>query len=68
MTTDRPYRRARPVQVALDELRACSGTQFDPTVVSAVIAVVERRAGTGPALDEITLAPSQALDRPSVLS
>jgi putative nucleotidyltransferase with HDIG domain len=60
MTTDRPYRRARPVKVALDELRACSGTQFDPTVVDAVIAVVERRAGTGPALDEITLDPGAA--------
>jgi HD-GYP domain-containing protein (c-di-GMP phosphodiesterase class II) len=36
LTTDRPYRRARPLSAALDELRAHSGTQFCPTVVAAV--------------------------------
>ena len=44
MTTDRPYRKAMPVEDALTELRACSGTQFDPRVVEAVECVV-RRAG-----------------------
>src|SRR3954471_2311670 len=43
MTTDRAYRRARSEPEALVELRACSGTQFDPAVVEAVVAVVERR-------------------------
>ena len=42
MTTDRSYRKARPVADAIAELRRCSGTQFDPRVVDAVIAVVER--------------------------
>lgn len=37
MTTDRPYRAALPLSVALDELRRCSGTQFDPAVVAAVV-------------------------------
>ena len=41
MTTERPYRGARSVSAAVAELRACSGTQFDPRVVDAVIAVVE---------------------------
>jgi diguanylate cyclase (GGDEF)-like protein len=36
MTSDRPYRRARPRDVALAELRRCAGTQFDPWVVDAV--------------------------------
>lgn len=36
MTTDRPYRAAMPIDAALDELRECSGTQFDPQVVSAL--------------------------------
>jgi HD-GYP domain-containing protein (c-di-GMP phosphodiesterase class II) len=36
MTSDRPYRRARPRDVALAELRRCAGTQFDPRVVDAV--------------------------------
>jgi len=29
------------VEVALAELRACAGAQFDPVVVSALIATVE---------------------------
>jgi HD-GYP domain-containing protein (c-di-GMP phosphodiesterase class II) len=36
MTTDRPYREARPVADALAELRRCAGTQFDPGVVEAL--------------------------------
>jgi len=40
MTTDRPYRVARPVDAALEELRECAGTQFDPHVVSALDRVV----------------------------
>ena len=35
MTSSRPYRPAIPVQNALEELRACAGTQFDPRVVEA---------------------------------
>jgi diguanylate cyclase (GGDEF)-like protein len=33
MTSDRPYRQAVAVATALDELRRCAGTQFDPKVV-----------------------------------
>jgi putative nucleotidyltransferase with HDIG domain len=40
MTTDRSYRKARPVSEAMDEVRRCSGTQFDPRVVEALGAVV----------------------------
>jgi HD-GYP domain-containing protein (c-di-GMP phosphodiesterase class II) len=36
MTTDRPYRKARPVDVAVAELRRCAGTDFDPRVVEAL--------------------------------
>jgi HD-GYP domain-containing protein (c-di-GMP phosphodiesterase class II) len=36
MTTDRSYRKARPVHEALTELRRCSGTDFDPVVVEAL--------------------------------
>jgi putative nucleotidyltransferase with HDIG domain len=60
MTTDRSYRHGRPARAALDELRACSGTQFDPAVVEAVVAVVERRLATQQPLDEITLDPAAA--------
>jgi HD-GYP domain-containing protein (c-di-GMP phosphodiesterase class II) len=40
MTTDRPYRAALPIDAALEELRDCAGTQFDPQVVSALERVV----------------------------
>jgi len=36
MTTDRPYGAARTEDVAVAELRACAGTQFDPAVVEAL--------------------------------
>jgi HD-GYP domain-containing protein (c-di-GMP phosphodiesterase class II) len=40
MTTTRSYRAAMPVAAAVDELRRCAGTQFDPAVVEALVAVV----------------------------
>jgi HD-GYP domain-containing protein (c-di-GMP phosphodiesterase class II) len=41
MTTDRPYRKAMPLDVAVAELRNESGKQFDPRVVAALIEIVE---------------------------
>jgi putative nucleotidyltransferase with HDIG domain len=38
MTSDRPYRKALPHEVALVELRRGAGTQFDPMVVEAFVA------------------------------
>ncbi len=40
MTTNRPYRKARPADEAVAELRRCSGTDFDPVVVEALAAAV----------------------------
>jgi putative nucleotidyltransferase with HDIG domain len=39
MTTDRSYRKALSLEVAVAELRNNSGTQFDPDVVEALVAV-----------------------------
>jgi response regulator RpfG family c-di-GMP phosphodiesterase len=39
--SDRPYRKGRPRSVAKDEIKRCSGTQFDPAVVEAFLAVPE---------------------------
>ena len=40
MTADRPYRAARTPQAAAAELLRCSGTQFEPRIVDALLAVV----------------------------
>jgi diguanylate cyclase (GGDEF)-like protein len=37
MTSDRPYQTPRPVPDAIDELRRCAGTHFDPAVVAALV-------------------------------
>jgi HD-GYP domain-containing protein (c-di-GMP phosphodiesterase class II) len=42
MTTTRSYRAAMPVEDALAELRRCAGSRFDPAVVDAIVAVVQR--------------------------
>ena len=48
MTTDRSYRKALGHDKAVAELRRCAGTQFDPRVVEAAIAVVGRAAAPPP--------------------
>jgi HD-GYP domain-containing protein (c-di-GMP phosphodiesterase class II) len=42
MTTTRSYRKAMSIDVAVAELTANAGTQFDPAVVAAVLDVLER--------------------------
>ncbi len=42
MTSDRAYRSSMPTTVARAELERCAGTQFDPLVVQALLAVLER--------------------------
>jgi two-component system, cell cycle response regulator len=49
MVGERPYRRARNFDEALDELRRCAGTQFDADIVEAFVAVVR----------ELSLPPAQ---------
>jgi HD-GYP domain-containing protein (c-di-GMP phosphodiesterase class II) len=41
MTTDRPYRRAIPVEEARRRLEAGAGSQFDPNVVAACLRVFD---------------------------
>ncbi len=57
MRTDRSYRKAFPFEVAMQELRATSGTQLDPRVVAAVIEVVS------PATEAAVLAPAPSYAR-----
>ena len=47
MTADRPYRKGLSANDALEELRRCSGTQFDPRIVDTLVAIVEELELTG---------------------
>jgi putative nucleotidyltransferase with HDIG domain len=39
MTSNRTYRRALPIEVAMMEIRRCSGTQFDPVLADAFLSI-----------------------------
>ena len=45
MTSDRTYRAALGRDAALEELRRCAGSQFDPQVVRAFLALAARPEG-----------------------
>jgi diguanylate cyclase (GGDEF)-like protein len=53
MIADRPYRRGMPITDARAELLRCSGTQFDPDVVSAFLDALDAH---GPAVPEALVA------------
>ena len=42
MTSDRPYRKALPLETVVRELHRYAGTQFDPVCVKAMLALLER--------------------------
>ncbi len=50
MASDRCYRKALPEDVIIDELKQCSGTQFDPEVVPHMLAMIEE--GIAPMKEE----------------
>jgi putative nucleotidyltransferase with HDIG domain len=64
MRTDRSYRRALPLEVACAEVRANAGTQFDPDVAAALLAMVEKLPDAppdvleAPATDQRPLLPA----------
>ena len=56
MVSDRPYRSGLPFQTAIEELRDNSGTQFDPKVVAAFMAILAER---GTKLPDLRAVPGQ---------
>lgn len=42
ITTNRPYKKKKSIEEAISELKRCSGTQFDPVVVSAFLLAYEK--------------------------
>lgn len=59
MTTDRPYRQALTTEAALQELQANAGTQFDPTIVAALVEVVQDAQPESRAADDMRLLLSE---------
>ena len=57
MTADRPYREGRSYDDALEELKRCSGTQFDPAIVAVLTEIVEEQRNAGD--DAIGLLPDE---------
>ncbi|MCG2807505.1 MAG: metal-dependent phosphohydrolase, partial [Coriobacteriia bacterium] len=51
MTSDRPYRKAKDIRKALDEMRENEGTQFDPDVVQALVRLLESDSDRVPQRD-----------------
>ena len=54
MTSNRTYRKALPLEVALTEIRRCSGTQFDPALTEAFLRIGADK------LRELVLQPQKA--------
>lgn len=45
MTNDRPYHKATPVDEALEEIRRCAGSQFDPFIAGEFIRMMQEKHG-----------------------
>jgi len=56
MTSDRPYRKGMSCERAREELKRCAGTQFDPRIVEAFLAMPEELWGN--LRREVELAPA----------
>jgi len=57
MTSDRPYRKGFPKEVALKKMKEeCDGTQFDPVILDAFIRMMSKQLMKG-RMNAITLSP-----------
>jgi HD-GYP domain-containing protein (c-di-GMP phosphodiesterase class II) len=79
IVSDRPYRKGRPVEWAREEIRRCSGTQFDPKGVAAFLSISdeewqrakreleesERRRGSPRLGDDLMQTPFAKIARPN---
>lgn len=44
MTSERPYKRALTIKEAIEELKRCSGTQFEPRIVDVMVSILEEES------------------------
>jgi diguanylate cyclase (GGDEF)-like protein len=52
MTTERPYQKTKSFQEAIEELRNCSGKQFDPQFIEPFIAMIKQLDHSGEEIKE----------------
>ena len=52
MTTERPYQKTKTFNEAIDELRDCSGKQFDPQFIEPFIAMINQLDDTNFILED----------------
>ncbi len=60
MISDRPYRKALPLEVAKAEIESKAGTQFCPRVVAALLSAIESKPGFWAGLEHDTGVPGPA--------
>ncbi|MGH7517597.1 MAG: HD-GYP domain-containing protein [Gemmatimonadales bacterium] len=66
MTTDRPYRKRLSLDVVIDELSKCRGSQFDPSIVDvAISSVAVRRLIASPQAGAPDMPRSMSRRRPN---
>ena len=56
MTSDRPYRPRMPEALALSNVQAGAGTQFDPVVVDAFMTCMEHESALAHERDRLAVA------------
>jgi putative nucleotidyltransferase with HDIG domain len=66
MTTTRSYRKAMPLEHAITEMQRCAGSHFDPSVVDALVSVVQGADANVEA--QKTMATSPAASAPTARS
>jgi HD-GYP domain-containing protein (c-di-GMP phosphodiesterase class II) len=59
ITSLRPYQPALPVDYAIDEMIRCTGTQFDPDAVTAIVTLAERLDWRSAFFGSATTTPSE---------
>jgi len=64
MTSDRPYRSALSVEDALAEITKGGGTQFDPVIAQALVAIVHEE--NAPAAGPATAGPATVATQPTL--
>ncbi|MFE3658239.1 HD-GYP domain-containing protein [Streptomyces sp. NPDC059165] len=69
MTSTRSYSRARPVSTAVEELKRCAGTHFDPRMVRALVRALDRHGWQADVTaDEPSAAPPPPREAPAAPS